>query len=70
MDNPVVLVHGVEEETLIAIVRAIKKAAVEAGVDPAAIAFASSTPTNLEWKVKDLIREVQQEHRYFQHNPS
>jgi ABC-type uncharacterized transport system substrate-binding protein len=66
MDNPVILIHGFEHETLIAIVRAVKKAAADAGVDPASIAFASSTAANIEWKVKDLIREVQQEHRAIQ----
>jgi hypothetical protein len=44
--------------------RAVKAAAEGAGIDPASIAFSSSTPTNLQWKVQDLIAEVREEHEY------
>jgi hypothetical protein len=62
MDNPVVFLHGFSDTALFDLVTAIKKAAREAGIDPGLIAFASSTPTNMGWKIKDLIREVRQEH--------
>jgi hypothetical protein len=64
--EPVVLLHGFEDETLMPIIRAVKAAAAEAGLDPGNIAFTISTPTNREWKLKALIREVRKEHSHFQ----
>lgn len=69
MDNPVILMHGFSHEQMIAIMRAAKAAAKEMGVDPLSIAFTSSTPTNMEWKLKDLIAEVREEHEYMKKNP-
>jgi hypothetical protein len=63
--EPVVFLHGFNDETLIAIVRAVKAAAAEAGMDSGNIAFATSTPVNLEWKLKALIRDVRREHSHF-----
>lgn len=69
MDTPVVLMHGFSSDQAIAIMRAARKAAQEAGADPASIAFATTTATNLEWKVKDFVQEVSQEHEYMKKNP-
>lgn len=69
MDNPVVFMHGFTHEQMLAIMRAAKIAAKELGMDPQSIAFSSSTPTNLEWKLKDLIHEVREEHEYMKKNP-
>ncbi|MDL2229122.1 DUF3783 domain-containing protein [Treponema sp. OttesenSCG-928-L16] len=69
MNEPVIFLHGFSREQLIAVMRAAKKAAAEAGMEPSSIAFASSTPNNLGWTVKDLIREVREEHEYMQNNP-
>jgi hypothetical protein len=63
--DPVVFLHGFKDEALLAVVRAVKAAAAEAGMDGGSIAFASSTPVNLEWKTKALIREVRKEHDHF-----
>lgn len=63
MDNPVVFLHGFSDTLLFDMVKAVKKAARETGIDPDSIAFASSTPVNMEWKIKDLIRELRQEHK-------
>ena len=60
--EPVVCLHGFSEQVLFEIVKAVKEAARHTGADPGLIAFASSTPTNLNWKLKDLIREVRAEH--------
>jgi uncharacterized protein YqgV (UPF0045/DUF77 family) len=62
MDNPVVFLHGFSETALFDMVKAVKNAAREANIDPESIAFASSTPTNMEWKIKNLVRAVRQEH--------
>jgi hypothetical protein len=64
--DPVVFLHGFEDEALMAVVRAVKAAATEAGMDGGNIAFTTSTPVNLEWKMKALIREVRKEHDHFQ----
>jgi hypothetical protein len=64
--DPVVFLHGFEDEALMAVVRAVKAAAAEAGMDGKNIAFTTSTPVNLEWKMKALIRAVRKEHDYFQ----
>jgi len=69
MEAPVVFLHGFTQDQLIAVMRAAKKAAAEAGMDPGAIAFASSTAANLEWKVRDLVTEVREEHEYLRLNP-
>ncbi|MDR2021002.1 MAG: DUF3783 domain-containing protein [Treponema sp.] len=68
-EEPVVFLHGFDGDALISIIQAIKQAAPQAGIDPASIAFSSSTPTNRKWKIKDLIREVRQEHEYFRAHP-
>jgi hypothetical protein len=62
--EPVIFLHGFSEDTLFKIVDAAKAAAKEAGVDPASIAFASSTVNNMEWKIRKLIREVRKEHEH------
>jgi ABC-type sugar transport system substrate-binding protein len=63
--DPVVFLHGFNDEALMAVVRAVKAAAAEAGMDSGNIAFTTSTPVNLEWKMKALIREVRKEHGHF-----
>ena len=62
MEQRVILLHGFEGESLIAAVRAIKAVLP----DPAGIAFASTTPVNVDWKVGDLIEHVAEEHEAFQ----
>jgi hypothetical protein len=69
MDAPVVLLHGFSNEQALVLMRAAKKAAAETGLDPASIAFAMTTPTNVEWKVADLLTEVADEHDYMRKNP-
>lgn len=69
MDTPVVLLHGFDNRQALALMRAAKQAAAEAGIDPLAIAFATTTPTNVEWKVSDLLTEVAEEHEYLKANP-
>lgn len=63
MDDPVVFLHGFSERVFFEVIKAVKEAVRRGGADPDLIAFASSTPTNLNWKLKDLIREVRAEHR-------
>lgn len=69
MDTPVVLLHGFTNEQAVALMRAAKKAASDAGMDSGRIAFATTTPTNVEWKVAELLTEVAEEHEYMRKNP-
>jgi hypothetical protein len=62
MEEPVVFLHGFNQDTLPALVEAVKKAARGGGIDPASIAFASSTVHNMDWKIRKLIKEVRREH--------
>jgi alkanesulfonate monooxygenase SsuD/methylene tetrahydromethanopterin reductase-like flavin-dependent oxidoreductase (luciferase family) len=68
MDTPVVLLHGFTDEQALAVMRAAKQAAAGAGRDPASIAFAMTTTTNVEWQVKELLAEVAEEHEYMKQN--
>ncbi|GAB6390677.1 MAG: DUF3783 domain-containing protein [Treponematales bacterium] len=62
MDNPVIVLHGFEQEALSKMVDAVRKAAEGTGVEPGSLIFAATTAVNLDWKVKKLIREVRREH--------
>jgi len=64
-DERLVLIHGFSRDETISIMRAAKAAAT----DPQGIAFTTSTPTNLDWKLQDLIAEVREEHEYMRRNP-
>jgi hypothetical protein len=59
MEKRLVLLHGFTAEEALAAMRALK-AAMPASADAA---FATTTETNLTWKVGDLIEHVMEEHR-------
>ena len=58
MGQKVILLHGFSREEVLAAMRAIKTAL------PAArdAAFATTTETNLTWKVTELLEQVAKEH--------
>ena len=64
-EGKLILMHGFSNDEAIAVMRAVKAAAP----DPGEIAFAITTPTNLEWKIKDLVDQVRFEHEYLKENP-
>lgn len=64
-DGKVILIHGFSNEDAFRVMRAVK-AAVQ---DPGEIAFAVSTQTNLDWKVRDLVDQVRLDHEYMKQNP-
>jgi hypothetical protein len=64
-EGKLVLMHGFTNEEAVAMMRAVKAASV----DPEEIAFAITTSTNLEWKIKDLVDQVRYEHEYLKENP-
>lgn len=59
MEQKVILMHGFTTDEAVAAMRAIK-AALPAAKDTA---FATTTATNLEWKVSELLDHVSEEHR-------
>jgi len=60
-DQKVIVLHGFDPEEALAALRALK-AALPSAVDAA---FATTTETNLEWKLKDLLEHVSDEHRQY-----
>ncbi len=63
MDNQqkIVILHGFSPEEALAAMRALKAAIPQA----ADAAFATSTETNLAWKLAELIEHVAEEHRQY-----
>lgn len=60
MEDKVIFINGFTQDETVAIMRAVKTV-----IDnPGGTAFAMGTPTNREWVVKDLIKEVREEHAY------
>jgi hypothetical protein len=58
MENRVIVLHGFTQEEAVAAMRLLKS-----GMDSAKdAAFAMTTPTNLEWKLADLLEHVLEEH--------
>lgn len=58
-EQKTIVLHGFTNDEAVAIMRAVKAALPSAGD----AAFAMSTPTNLGWKLADLIEHVGEEHR-------
>jgi len=64
-EGKLILLHGFSNQEAVTMMRAVKTATS----DPGEIAFAITTPTNLEWKIKDLVDQVRFEHEYLKENP-
>jgi hypothetical protein len=60
-EQKIVVLHGFSPEEALAAMRALKAALP--GAHEAA--FATTTETNLGWKLKDLIEHVAEEHRQY-----
>ncbi|HPC79797.1 MAG TPA: DUF3783 domain-containing protein [Fervidobacterium sp.] len=60
MEERVLIMHNFEKGEISKLLKVIR----EAFPDKEFI-FASTTPTNLEWKVQDLIGELKKEHEEF-----
>jgi hypothetical protein len=58
----IIVLHGFTQDEAVVAMRAVK-AALPASA--AAMAFATSTPTNLNWRLNDLFEHVGEEHRQF-----
>jgi hypothetical protein len=60
-EQKVVILHGFTQEEVLAAMRALKSALPSA----ADAAFATSTETNLGWKLSELVSHVAEEHRQY-----
>lgn len=58
----VVVFHGLSSEEAFAAMKAVKAALAGGGASAADVAFAMSTPTNLGWKLSELVAHVREEH--------
>jgi len=60
-EQKVIVLHGFTPEEALVAMRALK-ATLPSAADAA---FATSTETNLGWKLRDLIEHVAEEHRQY-----
>lgn len=61
----VVILHGFTNEQIFAILKAVK---TEMGAKED-VAFATTTPNSLEMKLKEVVKDVSEEHAYMKKNP-
>lgn len=61
----VVFLHGFSQDEIKKILSAVKLAFDK----PLDVAFCMSTQNNMNWKVKDLISDVREDHEYLKKNP-
>jgi hypothetical protein len=64
-DQKIILLHGFKPEEALAAMKALKAALPSAGD----AAFATTTETNLGWKLGDLIEHISEEHRLYRELP-
>ena len=64
-DHKVVFLHGFSQEEISRIMKGVRSVVADRG----SVAFCMSTRNNLEWKVKDLLKDVSEEHEYMKKNP-
>ncbi len=61
----VIFMHGFSQDEMSRIMRGVKSVVD----DPSMVAFCMTTKNNLEWKLRDLIGDVTEEHDYLKNNP-
>ncbi|MCE5255837.1 MAG: DUF3783 domain-containing protein [Spirochaetaceae bacterium] len=59
-----VILHGFTGEQALQVMRAVKAL----GISPQDTAFATTTPSNLKWKVSELVEQLSEEHAYMKIN--
>ena len=64
-EQKVVILHGFQPEEALVAMRALKTALGSAGE----AAFATTTASNLSWKVGELIEHISEEHRLYKAMP-
>ncbi len=64
LDSKIVIFHGLSDKEAALLMRLIKQNVER----PEDFIFAVTTEHSLNWKVKDLIHELEEEHAYFRKN--
>lgn len=57
-DFKAIILHGFSDEEALAVMRAVRSL----GMDRRSTAFATTTPTNVGWKVGELLEHLETEH--------
>ena len=60
MSEKLIMFHGFNQEEALGLLKMIKANLA----DPREVAFCMSTETNLDWKLRELIADVTEEHTY------
>lgn len=60
MSEKLIMFHGFSQEETLGLLKMIKANLEE----PRSVAFCMTTDTNLDWKIRDLIADVTEEHDY------
>ena len=60
MSEKLIMFHGFNQEEALGLLKMIKANLAE----PREVAFCMTTENNLEWKIRDLIADVTEEHAY------
>lgn len=65
LKNRVILMNGFSQPEIIQIMRTIKSMYE----DPQNLIFVTTTKSNLDFKLRDLIHDVSEDHEYLRNNP-
>jgi Domain of unknown function (DUF3783) len=60
MSDKLIMFHGFNQEEALGLLKMIKANLAE----PREVAFCMTTENNLDWKIRDLIADVTEEHAY------
>ncbi|WP_319560787.1 DUF3783 domain-containing protein [Marispirochaeta sp.] len=60
MADKLIMLHGFEQDEILGLMRLLKANMTE----PREVAFCMTTENNLDWKIRDLISDVLEEHEY------
>ncbi|ORC34051.1 hypothetical protein B4O97_14290 [Marispirochaeta aestuarii] len=60
MSEKLIMFHGFDQDEVLGLMRLLKANIAE----PRKVAFCMTTENNLEWKIRDLISDVVEEHEY------
>lgn len=63
--NKVIVMNGFSQQEILQIMRTVKALFDE----PRDLIFATTTKTNLDFKLRDLIQDLSEDHEYLRNNP-
>ncbi len=60
MSEKLIMFHGFDQDEVLGLMRLLKANIAE----PRKVAFCMTTENNLDWKIRDLVSDVLEEHEY------